>query len=193
MKFYLSLLVLAVGLFMAAGCIHLPSTDFSAAPGPSQVSQSLIHNVSPGAIGKTPARDASPATKAIQTTFNIVATVSIVGGLACLAFGALAIYNTHIPTGIKLILSGIALPVVGIWFAYHWGLVILALFSVAALYFLYEYWGKARPVLKAAENVAGNIVVLAEHQLGKAPLISGLCAPSEPTPPPPSTPNQPPV
>lgn len=157
MKVYSYFLMFVITAFLVTGCIHFPS-PYSSVPGPSEVPTSLVSHVIPHAVGPAPSHTTSPATQAIQTTFNWVAGATILGGLACLVFGGLAIYGGHVPTGVKLIVSGILLPVVGVWFAYHWGLVVLALLSGIGVYYLYQYWSKVRPVAKAAEAVAGNVL-----------------------------------
>lgn len=123
-------------IWLASGCIHLPDLNPGVVPGPSHP------NVKPPSM-----TDTHTATQAIQHTFNWIAGLASVAGLACLAFGGLAIYNARIVSGVKLVLVGVALPVAGIWFAYHWGLVILGFLTVGALWFVYQDWAKVKPVL----------------------------------------------
>lgn len=141
------------------GCIGLPST--------SKLSKSTVPSIGASASG-------SPARKAIQTFVNWQTTICIVGGLACLAFGGLAIYGGQLLPGIKLVLAGILLPIFGIWFAYHWLLVvILALIGAAAYVFIVHYT-LIRPALVAVESWAATV----EARLGvHTPALPAASAP----------------
>jgi hypothetical protein len=138
---FLSVLFLTLGLVIGlCGCVHLPSA--SQLPGAPKVGQSAT---------------GSPAKKAIQTAVNYTATLSILGGLACLAFGGLAIYGGQLLPGIKLVIAGLLLPVFGIYWAYHWlAIVIILLISTAAIW-LTTHYALIRPALVSIEAWAKTV------------------------------------
>ena len=154
---FFSCLLLTVGLL--CGCIGLPSTSL-----PSGVA-SKAPSIKVAATG-------SPAHKAIQTLVNWQATLSVVGGLALLAFGGLAIYGGQILPGVKLVIAGLLLPIFGIWFAYHWLAVVIVALIVTAGYLLVTHYVLLRPALVAVESwartVETRLVGAATSQAGAA-------------------------
>ena len=140
MRFLRLLAVLFMLLGLCCGCVHLPSA--------SQL---------PGALVAGKAVTGSPAHRAIQTAVNYTATLSILGGLACLAFGGLAIYGGQILPGVKLVIAGLLLPVFGIYWAYHWlAIVIILLISTAAIW-LTTHYVLIRPALVSVEAWAKSV------------------------------------
>ena len=138
---FLSVLFLTLGLVIGlCGCVHLPSA--SELPGAPKVGQSAT---------------GSPAKKAIQTAVNYTATLSVLGGLACLAFGGLAIYGGQLLPGIKLVIAGLLLPIFGIWWAYHWLLVTILTLIGTALIWLVTHFALVRPALVSLEAWAKTV------------------------------------
>ena len=137
---YIAVLLLTLGLF--CGCIGLPSTKLPAAPG--------VPSVGATAAG-------SPAKRAIQTFVNWQTTLGILGGLALLAFGGLAIYGGQILPGVKLVIAGLLLPIFSIWFAYHWIAVVIVVLIGSAAYLLLTHYTSVRPALVAIETWAKSV------------------------------------
>jgi hypothetical protein len=137
---FFSCLLLTVGLL--CGCIGLPSTSLPATPGAPSVKV---------------ATTGSPAKRAIQTAVNYTATLSILGGLACLAFGGLAIYGGQLLPGVKLVIAGLLLPIFGIWWAYHWLLVTIIVLIGTALIWLTTHYALVRPALLSVEAWAKTV------------------------------------
>jgi hypothetical protein len=151
-------LIAACAIFVA-GCVHLPSlgsTDGFPANSPG-----ITRPVGPSASTAT-----SPARRAIQTTFNWIATLSVVGGLACLALGGLSFYRGLILSGIKFVIAGILLPVSGIFVAYHWLLIVALVLIGLATYLLITYWSKVEPVLAKVES---GVVAVADKAIPAGP------------------------
>jgi hypothetical protein len=156
---FFSCLLLTVGLL--CGCIGLPSTNLPATPGAPSVKV---------------AATGSPAHRAIQTAVNYTATLSILGGLACLAFGGLAIYGGQLLPGVKLVIAGLLLPIFGIWFAYHWVLVVALTLAVSGAYMLIVHYAQIRPALLAVESWAHTVEtrlvgVAAPHPASPGPVV----------------------
>jgi len=143
-------IALFLSAFLFVGCIGLPSAaKLPTEPGGvSTIGQKLS-----AAIAGTPTH------RAIQTFVNWQTTICILGGLACLAFGGLAIYGGQVLPGVKLVAAGLLLPIFGIWFAYHWLLVtILVLIGLAAL-LLVTHYALIQPALTAIEAWAKTVEV----------------------------------
>lgn len=144
---YFFLTLLSLCLF--CGCIRLPSTTKLPVPGAS-------------AVGKVVSGSAS--NRAIQTAVNYTTTLSILGGVACLVFGGLAIYGGQLLPGVKLVIAGLLLPIAGIWWAYHWLFVTCFILIGAALFFLATHFAVVRPALVAVESWAKSVETrLAPH------------------------------
>ena len=143
----IAVLLLVLSLFMC-GCVHLPSASL-----PGAVST----------VGKVPLSgqvpSGSPAHQAIQKVVNWQTMLFVLGGLACLAFGGLAIYGGQVLPGIKLVIGGLLLPVFGIWFAYHWLLVTIIVLIGGALFLLLTHYTVLRPALAAIETWAKTIEI----------------------------------
>ena len=99
----------------------------------------------------------SPAKRAIQTAVNYTTTLTILGGLACLAFGGLAIYGGQILPGVKLVIAGLLLPIAGIYWAYHWLMWTVIVLIAAAFYVLIYHYTTVRPTLVAIETWAKSV------------------------------------
>jgi hypothetical protein len=84
-------------------------------------------------------------------------TFCILGGLACLAFGALAIYGGQVLPGVKLVLAGLLLPVFGIWWAYHWLLVVILCLIGMAAWLLIAHYALIRPALSTIAAWAHSV------------------------------------
>lgn len=157
---FFSCLLLTVGLL--CGCIGLPSTSLPKTPGAPSVKV---------------AATGSPAHRAIQTAVNYTATLSILGGLACLAFGGLAIYGGQILPGVKLVIAGLLLPIFGIWWAYHWLLVTIIMLIGTALIWLTTHYALVRPALLSVEAWAHTVEtrlvnVAAPHPASPGPVVA---------------------
>jgi hypothetical protein len=154
---YIAVLLLALSLF--CGCIGLPSTasKLPAAPG--------VPAVGAKATG-------SPARRAIQVAVNYTTTLSILGGLACLAFGGLAIYGGQILPGIKLVIAGLLLPIAGIYWAYHWLLWVAIILIGLAVWLLVTHYTQIRPALVAIEAWAQSVEARLVGTANKAPAAS---------------------
>ena len=137
---YIAVLLLTLGLF--CGCIGLPSTKLPTVPG--------VPSVGAPAAG-------SPARRAIQTFVNWQTTLGILGGLALLAFGGLAIYGGQILPGVKLVIAGLLLPIFSIWFAYHWIAVVIVALIGSAAYLLLTHYTVIQPALKAVSVWAATV------------------------------------
>jgi hypothetical protein len=130
-------------LALLCGCVHLPTTELP--------SISKVPSLGVSALG------ASPARRAIQTAVNYTATLSILGGLACLVFGGLAIYGGQVLPGIKLVIAGVLLPIAGIWWSYHWLWVTIFILIGLAVYLLITHYALIRPSLAAVESWAETV------------------------------------
>lgn len=137
---YIAVLLLALSLF--CGCIGLPSTKLPTVPGAPSVG-------APAA--------GSPAKRAIQVAVNYTTTLTILGGLACLAFGGLAIYGGQILPGVKLVIAGLLLPIAGIYWAYHWLMWTVIALVAAAAYVLIHHYTVIQPALKAVSTWAATV------------------------------------
>lgn len=137
-----SVLALIISVFLFCGCIGLPSTAKLPASGAP-------------AVGK--AVTGSASNRAIQTAVNYTATLSILGGVACLVFGGLAIYGGQLLPGIKLVIAGLLLPIAGIWWAYHWLFVTCFILIGLALFLLVTHFTVIRPALVAVESWAATV------------------------------------
>lgn len=136
-------IALACIVFWLSGCIGLPSAAKLPIPG------------APAAVGK--AVSGSASNRAIQTAVNYTTTLSILGGVACLVFGGLAIYGGQLLPGIKLVIAGLLLPIAGIWYAYHWLYVAIACLVGGAAYILITHFSVVRPALVAVEAWAKTV------------------------------------
>jgi hypothetical protein len=135
------------------GCIHLPSSkpELPSFPLPGQLQV-------PGIVGKvTAALTHSASHNAIQMAVNWQTTLCILGGLACLAFGGLAIYGGQIVPGVKLVVAGVLLPIFGIWWSYHWLLVVCLILIGAAVYWLLMHWAFLKPAMTKVETWAKTV------------------------------------
>jgi hypothetical protein len=158
MRNFLLPLVASIVIFMT-GCIHLPSTSLYSPANPTPVGPAIPGVANLGhPTGPAAPANASPAKRAIQTTFNWLATLSVIGGLACLALAGLSFYRACIVSGVKFVIAGIMLPVSGIFVAYHWLLIVGLILAALASYLLWRGRKYAEPVLKNVEANAADVV-----------------------------------
>jgi len=129
--------------FCVCGCVHLPSTS------------ALPTGTKPTAKG--PAAAGSPAHRAIQAAVNWQMTLCILGGVACLVLGGLAIYGGQLLPGVKLVIAGLLLPIFGIWWAYHWLLVTIIVLIGLAAFLLITHYAVLRPALVTIEAWAKTV------------------------------------
>lgn len=149
--------LIALCFFCFSGCIGLPKTGLPTSSGAPSVKVAV---------------SGSPARKAIQTLMNWQATLSVVGGLALLAFGGLAIYGGQLLPGIKLVVAGFLLPICGIWFAYHWLAVVIVCLIVTAGYLLVTHYTLVAPALRAVESWAQSVEARLVPGAKAAPTLS---------------------
>jgi sterol desaturase/sphingolipid hydroxylase (fatty acid hydroxylase superfamily) len=145
MKIKFSSIIGAVVLLAASGCVHLPSFTAPKATDPSSVTPRPVSHAA-----------MSQSTAAIQKTVDWYAGLSIIGGLAVVALGAFAIYSGQFVPGIKFVAIGLLLPIFGIWFAYHWLLVVIIALLASALFFLCVHRAIIEPLLEKLETNGAN-------------------------------------
>lgn len=138
MRFIKNILAVFAVVYLLAGCVGLPNT--SSVSSGSSVSQKVAAAIT-----------GSPTHRAIQTAVNWQMTLCILGGVACLAFGGLAIYGGQLLPGIKLVIAGILLPIAGIWWAYHWLMVTIIVLIALAGILLITHYSAIQPALSAVE------------------------------------------
>lgn len=155
------ILSLLAGCIVLAGCIHLPT--FS---GPATSSPVLVPNAglvsTAGPVVGTPKSSAaslstaSPSTVAIQHAVNWQVGLFCLAGLACLALAGFLGYSGQIVPAIKVGLAGLLLPIFGIWFAYHWLLVVILCLLGAAAFFIATDYAVVKPILARLDAAAAK-------------------------------------
>lgn len=137
----------ALMAILLVGCVSLPSTKLPDAPaGAASVSQKISAAVT-----------GSPTHRAIQAAVNWQMTLCILGGVACLVFGGLAIYGGQLLPGIKLVAAGLLLPIAGIYWAYHWLLITGLTLAGLGAYLLITHYALIKPALTAVETWAQTV------------------------------------
>jgi hypothetical protein len=94
----------------------------------------------------------SQSKAAIQHVVNWAAILFVLGGLGLCAFGGLAVSGGRYLAGAKLIAAGVLLPIFGIWFAYHWLLVVILTLIGAACLLLVTHWAVVAPVVSKIDT-----------------------------------------
>jgi hypothetical protein len=145
-----------------SGCVRLPnSPEFSNVPSASHPDVTLPDTGLPGSShAATASKPVSPAHKAIQTTINWFTTLIIFAGLAAIGWGAFSIYGGQTLAGIRWILLGVLAPIVAIWFAFHWVLVVSVVLICGAFYLLIRYHilSKVKPALSEVESEVKSVL-----------------------------------
>jgi hypothetical protein len=131
---------------MLVGCTLTPKLPSTAPDGVSAVGQKIAAAVS-----------GSPTHRAIQTAVNWQMTLCILGGVACLVFGGLAIYGGQVLPGVKLVAAGLLLPIAGIYWAYHWLLITCIVLVGLAVIFLLTHYALIQPALSSVEAWAKTV------------------------------------
>lgn len=132
-------------LLTIVGCVSLPKSSL-----PTDGVQSVSQKVAAAISG-------SPTHRAIQAAVNWQMTLCILGGVACLVFGGLAIYGGQILPGVKLVAAGLLLPIAGIYWAYHWLLITCLVLIGLAAFFLITHYALIQPALTAVEAWAKTV------------------------------------
>ncbi len=141
-----NLFILSLLAAIFCGCIHLPTA----------IQTPAGHNV--GTAPAVPHVDNSSTAKTeIQKTVNWFAVLWTLGGVACLVMAGFSGYAGAIIPAIKFALAGLLMPIFGIWFAFHWLLVVILTLIAAALFFLATHYGVVNPILQKIETEAANL------------------------------------
>lgn len=162
MKFNHLCFLIVTCLFIATGCVRLPSPTFSASPSSATPTRNdALATAGAFVRANQPGQAAlivtgSPAKQAIQRAVNWMAVLCTIGGVACLAFAALLGYGGQVIPAIKVGLAGLLLPIFGIWFAYHWLAVVIGALIISAAIFLATHFAIVRPVIQRLENLSGK-------------------------------------
>jgi len=145
-------------LLVSSGCVHLPSPGYAHSALP--VANPMAPAGNGGTVSAVPSVDPglSPAHVAIQRAVNWMAVLMTIGGAASIGFGILLIYGGHIMSGLQLIVAGLLLPIFGIWFAYHWLLVVILCLLGGAVFFLATHFAVVKPLMLHVEAWAQNII-----------------------------------
>jgi hypothetical protein len=141
--------IISAAIFIFTGCIHLPNPagDFSPVPGPSHPALNTDKLLPPApAPGDT-------ATHAVQTTVNWLAWLMGIAGIAGMALGGFAIYGGRLWVGVRLLVIGVSLPIAGIYFAFHWKLILGLLLLGVGLYEVVMHWSVISPFAKKVQSV----------------------------------------
>lgn len=146
------LTIILAACVMLAGCVHLP--DFSSPPVPPGVTNA--HGAVVSAPAPVPPSTASPSTVAIQHAVNWQTTLFILAGVACLALCGFLAYAGQVVPAVKVGLAGLLLPIFGIWFAYHWLLVVIITLLSAAAFFLATHYAVVAPLLTRLDASAAK-------------------------------------
>jgi hypothetical protein len=147
------IITLLAGCILLAGCVHLPSISQPA------TLPTVVPNGVPVPAGTlvqkvTLPATASESTKAIQRSVNWQAGLFIIAGVACLALAGFLGYSGQIVPAIKVGVAGILLPIFGIWFAYHWLLVVIVCLLGAAAFFVATDYAVVKPILARLDAAA---------------------------------------
>ena len=188
-------LVCAIALFSFFGCVKLPSLygpdvtsrpqatiepshrDIAGVTGPGSVTPAASRRDVPGvAVPREVTHEKSESTKSIQALVNWQAGLFILGGLACLSLGGLCFYGGQIIPGLKFILAGLLLPIFGIWFAYHWLLVVILVLLAGGALFLATHYAMIKPILDKLESFGASVLTKAESEVQK--IVTPAPAPS---------------
>ncbi len=104
----------------------------------------------------------STAKSEIQKTVNSFCALMILAAVAGIGFGAFSIYLGHYVSGVQFIGGGIGLALFGIWFSFHWLLVVSLGLIGAAVFYLCTHYALIKPILDKIESTGTPILVKLE-------------------------------
>jgi hypothetical protein len=104
----------------------------------------------PSPVATAPAPVAT-ATGEIQKVVNGFVGLFILAALVGIGFGAFLIYSAHYVSGIQFVCGGIGLAMFGIFFAFHWLLIVSLACIGAGIFFLCTHYALVKPILQKIE------------------------------------------
>jgi hypothetical protein len=103
----------------------------------------------------------------IQKTVNWFCALMIIAAVAGIGFGAFSIYIGHYVSGVQFIAGGIGLAMFGIWFAFHWLLVLSLCLIGAAVFYLCTHFALIKPILDRLDAQADRAAAWVEQEAQK--------------------------
>jgi hypothetical protein len=149
-----------------APTLPAPVAPVATAPAPSPIAK-FFHRDAPaapvtGSVTTPPAVSqpapvapvpgpVATATGEIQKVVNGFVGLFILAALAGIGFGAFLIYSGHYVSGIQWVGGGLGLAIFGIWFAFHWLLIVSLALLATGLFFLATHYAIVKPILEKIE------------------------------------------
>lgn len=113
----------------------------------------------------------TPASAAIKKTVHAQTALFWVGGIVCLGLAAFMGYCGQVIPALKFGAAGVLLPVFGVWWAFHYGTVIIVALIASAVGFL---WAERRSVFVQTmfEDAKAELFALKRRASGDQPTNS---------------------
>jgi hypothetical protein len=119
-------------------------------------------------VAASPAPAEKPTARSeIQKTVNWFCALLIIAAVAGIGFGAFSIYIGHYVSGVQFIAGGIGLAMFGIWFAFHWLLVLSLSLIGAAVFYLCTHYALIKPILDRLDAQAERAAAWVEQEAKK--------------------------
>jgi hypothetical protein len=117
---------------------------------------------------ESPAPAEKPTARSeIQKTVNWFCALMIIAAVAGIGFGAFSIYIGHYVSGVQFIAGGIGLAMFGIWFAFHWLLVLSLSLIGAAVFYLCTHYALIKPIIDRLDAAADRAAAWVEQEAKK--------------------------
>jgi len=138
---------LLVVLITSAGCIS-PRIGMST-PG---VAGSATHEPGSSAQTDSPVGKVESFQQAAQREVNWQAGMLTIAGLLMLALSGFLAYTGKYAGSIKLAIAGVILPILGLWFAYNWMLLIIVVLVTLVVVVILSHYSIIAPMMSRLES-----------------------------------------